>query len=495
LIIVPLSGRIMGIKNPPVVTIALILVNCIVFFAFRASDLKTADKAEDYYLRSGLALIEVKAHEQHRDFGVVVGLTTAAVSGRPYRLSELYPRMAAMRQDGKFMTSLEKRLIITPGMEVYPQWREKRSRYESILSATTAMGHGFRPAHWRLDSMFTYMFIQKGLFYLVGNMLFLWLAGCVVELAWGRLAMLAIYLAGGLFSAAIFGLIFLSSSEPLVGASGAIAALMGAYAILYGRKEIKVFYPLGVFFNHTLVPGVAILVLWLLNEFFQLLLDRAGIVACMAHIGGFSGGALLGYLCKRRLGEDAGGRPKPGKDEDSVPALMDSALEKAETLDVQGARLAFQQVLQKDPDNRPALTRMFHLDKLQPDSVEFHDSSRKLIANLAGYKQAHREALAIYREYLEKAGSPKLPRNMIFSLIPYFASTGHLEEAEEIVGTLLRKSPDLPKIPESLLYLARACLKDGLNEKARSYFQVICLSYPGSKECASARRILEDLES
>jgi membrane associated rhomboid family serine protease len=484
----------MSLKNPPVVTIALILVNCIVFFVFRPSDMRISNKAEDFYVKSGLALIEVRAYEQFKSKGAVAALTSAEVKAHPYSLSELYPRIAEMHKDRSFIVKLEREQVIKPGMELYPEWKDKRGDFESILSGITPMGYGFRPAVWRPDTMFTYMFLHGGFMHLFGNMLFLWLAGCVVELAWGRLAMLFLYVLGGLVSAAVFGLVYLSSTQPLVGASGSIAALMGSYAILYGRREIKVFYSLGFFFNYTLVPGITILILWIGNEFFQLLMDSEGSVAYMAHIGGFTGGALMGFVCRRFLGDGSENGLKTGED-GGTARLMEQALKKVETLDVAGARADLVTILDKEPKNRAVLTQLFHLEKLRPDSVEFHDSARKLLANLTADKHAHREARAAYREYMEKTPSPKLPRTMIFSLIPYFASTGHLEDAEEIVGMLLKKYPDLPKIPESLTYLARACLRDGLKEKARSYLQVICLRYPDSKECASARRTLEDLEA
>jgi len=490
-IIVPLPGNLDLRKHPPVAAILLVLLNCIVFLAFHFRDTRIEERAEDYYLRSGLALVEVRAFEQYQTYGEVVSLSPAEATARPCPLSELYPRMARMHEDRAFMDKLEKGEVITPNLGAYPQWRDRRSRFEAILSQTSAMGWGFRPSEWRPETMFTYMFLHEGFFHLLGNMIFLWLAGCVVELAWGGAALLFIYLAGGLLSAAVFGLAYLSSTAPLVGASGAVAALMGAYAVLYGRKKIRVFYSLGFFFDYTLVPGFVILALWVGNEFFQLLLDKSGSVAYLAHVGGFSGGALLGLLCRRRKGGQSGEEPFEGR-RDDVPRLLDKALRKVEALDVAGARAALAQVLRKEPGNRTALEQMFHLDKLDPDSVEFHDSARKLITSLTADRLAHQEARTVYREYLERTTSPKLPRGMVFSLIPFFASTGHLEEAEDIVSSLLRKSPDLPRLPESLLYLARACLKDGLGEKARSYLQVICLRYPNSRECTVARRLLED---
>ncbi len=484
----------MSIKNPPFVTIALILVNCIVFFAFLSPDTKLYREAEEYYVGSDLALIEAKAFEQYRKFGRVMSLTPTEVNGSRYPKAKLYPLINQMRGDREFMDRLRKGEIITPDLEIHPLWKEKRDHLEGILSETSSMAFGFRPAYWDLQGMFTHMFLHGGFMHLLGNMVFLWLAGCVVELAWGRIAYLVIYLAGGLSAAALFGLANLASTQPLVGASGAISALMGAYAVLYGRRKIKVFYSLGFFFNYTMVPGFVILVLWIGNEFFQLLIDKGSHVAYLAHVGGFFGGALLAFLCQRYLGQ-ADKRALDSGGEDGVPQLMDQALRKVETLDIAGARALFVQVLGKEPDNRAALMQMFHLDKLTPGSVEFHDSTRKLITHLMKDRQAHWETRAVYREYLEKSRGPKLPRTMVFSLIPYFASTGHLDEAEGIVGMLMKKAPDLPRLPESLLYLARACLKENNREKARSYLQVICLRYPNSRECTVARRILEDQET
>ena len=62
------------------------------------------------------------------------------------------------------------------------------------------------------------------------------------------------------------------------------------------------------------------------------------------------------------------------------------------------------------------------------------------------------------------------------------------------MGYLLKRKPDLPKMPEGLLHIARACMKDGSKGKARNYLQVICMRYPLSGECLVARRLLDDLD-
>jgi membrane associated rhomboid family serine protease len=495
MVIIPLSGRI-SLRNPPIATIGIILANCVVFFFLQSADSGIQEKAQDYYLKSNLAAIEVAAYEQYREFGAVVSLTPAEISSRSsFRArEEIFPIMAVMQGDGEFMASLEKNRIITPEQEIYPAWREKRDRFNEILSSTTIMSCGFRPAHWNFRSAFTHMFLHGGFTHLLGNMIFLWLVGCVLELAWGRILYLGLYVAGGILAAAFFGIVHHGSIAPLIGASGAIAALMGAYAVLYGRRRIKVFYSLGFYFNYTMVPGVVILALWMGNEFFQLFFGSESQVAYLAHIGGLGSGAFMGLMHRKFPGkgdeEILEQEHDPGK---KAAALLEEALKRVEKLDMQGARVLLRQVLEIEPNNRLALTQMYHADKLDPGTDEFHASAGRLLANLVMDRQVHREALAVYREYIRKAVKPRLPLTLLFTVSSYFAATGHLEEAEKIMGFLLKKKPDLLKMPEGLLYVARACLKDGLQSKARSYLQVICMRYPLSGECAVARRILDDL--
>ncbi len=496
MVIIPLSGRI-SLRNPPVITLAIILINCVVFFSFQSSDPEIFQKAGDYYLDSGLAELEVAAYEQYREFGAVAGLDTAGwdATSTAHSREEIPPLILAMQDDDEFMARLQDDRIITPEMDVYSSWREKRNHLEGLLQSTTTMRYGFRPADWSMKGMFGHMFLHGGFMHLLGNMVFLWLVGCILELAWGRVLFLGLYIAGGLCAAALFGAMYHASVIPLVGASGAIAALMGAYAVLYGRRRIKVFYSLGFYFNYTLVPGIVILALWIGNEVFQLLLGPESRVAYLAHIGGLGSGALMGLIRRKVRGEDPDEVLEQGKGPgEKAASLLDEAMKRVEKLDTKGARALLDQVLEIDPNSRTALTQIYHLDKIDPGSDKFHDSARRLLAHLADDRQAHRETLTVYRDYIQKAHGPKLPSSLLVSISSYFAATGHLEEAERIMGYLLKRKPDLPKMPEGLLHIARACMKDGSKGKARNYLQVICMRYPLSGECLVARRLLDDLD-
>jgi len=141
------------------------------------------------------------------------------------------------------------------------------------------------------------MFMHGGWMHLIGNMWFLWIFGDNVEDAMGPVRFVIFYLLCGLGAAAAQTATDPASVIPMVGASGAIGGVMGAYALLFPRARI-----LCIFFITTVsVPAFLMLGYWVLLQFLGSLQDTGGGgVAFWAHIGGFAAGALLVWVFKRR---------------------------------------------------------------------------------------------------------------------------------------------------------------------------------------------------
>ena len=142
----------------------------------------------------------------------------------------------------------------------------------------------------------TSMFLHGGWAHLLGNMWFLWLFGNNVEDSMGRLRFLWFYLLSGLGAAAAQVLSQPSSIYPMVGASGAISGVMGAYIMLYPRVRVHMLIFLGFFVTTIVVPAYLMLGYWFLLQIIGglpgLAVERGG-VAFWAHAGGFVFGALL----------------------------------------------------------------------------------------------------------------------------------------------------------------------------------------------------------
>jgi membrane associated rhomboid family serine protease len=140
-------------------------------------------------------------------------------------------------------------------------------------------------------SMFTAMFLHGGFFHLAGNMLYLWIFGDNVEDRVGRGRFIAFYLVCGAIAALTQAVPDTRSTVPMIGASGAVSGVLGAYVVLYPRANVLVALP----FLLARVPALMMLGVWFAGHLLSSLFAEpgAGGVAFVAHIGGFIGGAVL----------------------------------------------------------------------------------------------------------------------------------------------------------------------------------------------------------
>lgn len=170
-------------------------------------------------------------------------------------------------------------------------------------------------ARWQvLVSILAAMFMHGGWLHILGNMLFLWVFGDNIEDRLGHLGYLLFFLAAGVVASLIQGAIEPSSTVPVLGASGAVAGVLGAYIVRYPRATVNVVIPFFILiFIPIPIPAYIMIGLWFLQNLFSgyaTIADAADVsggVAWFAHIGGFLFGALVALL----LGESARSRREP----------------------------------------------------------------------------------------------------------------------------------------------------------------------------------------
>ena len=153
--------------------------------------------------------------------------------------------------------------------------------------------------------VFTSMFVHAGWAHIIGNMLFLWIFGDNVEDRMGHLRYLLFYFICGIAAALTQTFVSPDLAVPNVGASGAIAGVLGAYLILYPKAWVQVVI-IPLFFLPFLVPAALLIGFWFVTQLFSGLAEMGNTtagsgVAFWAHIGGFIAGAVLVWIFKRRL--------------------------------------------------------------------------------------------------------------------------------------------------------------------------------------------------
>jgi membrane associated rhomboid family serine protease len=172
-------------------------------------------------------------------------------------------------------------LELTGGDEFVEQW--------SVIPAGIVAGQ-------RWFTIVTAMFMHAGWLHIVGNMVFLWAFGPEIEEAMGRPRYVAFYLLSGLAAFAAQIVVMPASTVPNLGASGAIAGVMGAFLITYPRDQIRTLILFGWFTRITVIPAAFLIGLWFLMQLFSQLGAMADVqsggVAYVAHVGGFIFGAV-----------------------------------------------------------------------------------------------------------------------------------------------------------------------------------------------------------
>lgn len=192
-------------------------------------------------------------------------------------------------------------LIIVANVAVYFLWQARVGLEESVaLAAFVPVEFTERTASAPWRDLFTSMFMHGGIMHLVGNMWFLWIFGDNVENECGPLRYAMFYLLAGAAATMAHAWSDPHSEVPLVGASGAISGVLGAYLVQHPRAPVRTLIPMGIFTRIVDIPAFLFLFVWIGMQLFSQAAasghTEGGGVAYLAHIAGFIAGAALIFV-------------------------------------------------------------------------------------------------------------------------------------------------------------------------------------------------------
>jgi tetratricopeptide (TPR) repeat protein len=331
------------------------------------------------------------------------------------------------------------------------------------------------------------MFLHGGFGHLLGNMIFLWLVGCMLEIGCGRSFYASLYVLTGLCAVSFFWLFNPQSTIPLVGASGAIAGMMGAFTVLYGRKRVKIFYSLGFYFNYVKVSAILLLPVWVAKEIYQFFFGGDSQVAYLAHVGGLLSGALMGFVNLKYLGAYHADALAP-EPPDEIAPLVEQALTHVSHLEMAPAADLLEQALAKEPDNIDVMTHLFNIRKNDPQTPEFHAIAVKLLTCLSKSPEKDTKALEVYEEYRALSRRPRLSPELFLRICRLMAGAGHPEKAQKILAVFLKQKPHFPGVPAALMKLATSYQEKGNTAQAQKCLTFLSRRYPESPEAVLAAK-------
>lgn len=362
--------------------------------------------------------------------------------------------------------------------EPSPDFREWQKAYEQFNSARRNIIFekvGFKPKQFDMLKLFTALFVHGNLFHLVFNMLFLWLVGCNIEDDWGWKVFLGLYLVSGVVATMSHTVVAPQSDMPLIGASGAIAGVMGAFMIRHFKTKVRFAY----FFWFLLKPyfgtfaiyaGVA-LPFWFLEQIlsasWSMSMKGSG-TAYWAHVGGFVFGAMVGLSMKFLGWEKKYVVPMV---EDSFEKLklsyvMKEANKKLEAGDTTGAIPLFLQAIEEDPQNIDAsliLARLFFEKGQLKDSQIMFDKALGSVL----MKEDGEWILSIYDEIIEKKLLEKTAENNLYRLAAFLEKAAKCDEALRVYDIYVSTFP-AAKLRPKAIYRMHILYKTKLNDAARA---------------------------
>lgn len=272
---------------------------------------------------------------------------------------------------------------------------------------------GYVPKHGSLLTMITSMFLHGGLLHLVGNMLFFYLSGPFIEDLFGRPLFGLLYTTGGIVSTLAYQVRHPHDATPLIGASGAIAAVMGAYLVRLAKSKIRFLFIPFLFRPHRFftfdAPAFIVLPLWFGQQFLEMQGEHLSSTAFSAHVGGFIWGAAFAGVVALTGFEDKYVKPVIEKQTSwkADPRLVDAMNARAAG-NHDGAKQTLAAILRDDPTNVDAMRLAIDVAEEAEDDAMLDNVGSRLFARFVEMKDNDSAA-----ELLHELNARPLPKLLV----------------------------------------------------------------------------------
>ena len=353
---------------------------------------------------------------------------------------------------------------------------------------------GLIPYHPTMRTILTSMFIHADPMHLAWNMLFLWLFGPNVEDALGRLEYSIFYLGSGIAASLLHVLVATSYTPmaadiPMVGASGAIAGILGVFAIRFYKTRIKIFYYLGIFFyplkwGTFTIPALFGLEVWFFQQlwggFIGILHPETGGVAYWSHIGGMLFGAVLAAVLRMGL---AG----------SQEYLMTDAMDHLQHGTTYGAAENLEAFLSNDPDNAEAHGELAKIYALHGDANRALAHYKRSIDLHLSRGDRHK-AVGRFAEMRYYYPNTQLDLRSQFQLARYLLEIDCPEPALQLFDEIAFTHSGTPEGEMALMKAGELAASLGDPPRAALYYHRFLEQYPHSTYRAMVEKSLSGLD-
>jgi membrane associated rhomboid family serine protease len=471
--LIPIRHENMSARRWPIITLGLIAINVVVFLlTFQTIDQQVQSAPDTGEVKSRILMLAAV----HPELKVPPDVEEMIADCKA-RTPKLWDRY--QNQSVDLMDAWYSRMTLMHDADALQEEMDSLIKEYSELNAnapqTLLAKYAFVPAHPTPQSYITANFLHGGWLHLIGNMWFLWLAGFVLEDAWGRVLYPIFYLLAGAAALQFHAWTNPGSLVPTLGASGAVAALMGAFLVRFPKMQIKMLVWWRIIrFDTFEAQAYWLLPLWLLMEiFYGTLFGSISGVAHWAHVGGFIFGALAALAISATGLEHKASKSIEAKIDKDV-LKNDPAIDQAGDLLEKGqfdeAVAILKNYLATKPDSLDACVLLQQVYWRKSDLPAYRETSARLCAL---HLKAREPELALqdYEDFLNTGGD-KMPAATWIDLCRALENQQNFDRALSEYQKLMAAYPSEKQSLLAQIGAAKACLKLSRPQDALKYYEL-----------------------
>jgi len=434
----------------PIITFVLIGLNILIFLMTHGAIEEQAPQRAEVRVH---LIILAALHPELKTSGPA----TVFISGLKDSLGERWESIASPSRQVEDPWDAEIRRVQDP-IELQGDMDELCQEFEAVEQGSILNKYAYVPAHPRAISYVTANFLHGGWIHLIGNMWFLWLAGFILEDTWGRVIYPLFYLVAGAAALQFYGWCAHGSYLPLIGASGAVAALMGAFLVRFPKMKIEMLLFLIVFRIRFKAPAYWLLPLWLAMEFFYgSALGTTSPVAHWAHVGGFLFGMAGAFALQQSGMEQKANDAIESKLSWSGAPEVVQASEAMERGKLDEAASILQKHVAANPNSADALNLLQQAHWRRSDMEAYRNVTVQL-CQVYLKNQDQDNAWRAFEEY-QNAGGDKMPAATWLEIIRSLETQQHFDRAVSEYERLAEAYPTEKQSLLAQLAAGRLCLK------------------------------------
>lgn len=430
------------VRRFPAVTVSLIVLNILIFlFSYPAMK-----RQHSFIIEKSIKLQEIE-------------IRTLSLED-PSAIIEYAKNPEVQRE------KIEKREIVISD-ELWEEWKNAYDEFQEARNKSISRKYGFVSTDFDLSTLISYMFLHAGFMHLFGNIWFLWLVGLNVEDEWGRPFFFGFYILSGIVAALLYAAMS-HSDLPLIGASGAIAGVMGAFAIQHYKSKIYFLFILIFPFIFKVFPLYAwfYLPLWFVIQlFYAVYLTDYSNVAFWAHVGGFGFGVAVVLFLRHSGLEKKYLTPLVDNTLNFMDLDFSKAVEARSAGKTEEAEKHLKKILLRQPSDLDAAEELIDIYLKGGNKKEAKLVARETFRMLRMEKKEPSIILNFYEDTLEQKG-------LISNLSPYdfyfisqlYDKREQKGKAAKVLAIAYKENRDTNDAPYILLRLIKALAFSG-NQK------------------------------